>query len=86
MSEHIIETQQRAMNVKYAPVLGMRTPRRGPYVQLEYVGCNDLGFPYFAKVLKNGRAGKKHYYTSYSKPWLDAQLAEISEILRYMNA
>jgi len=66
--EHIFRKHEE-MNRRYASLLG--THIKIPDGIFEYVGCNDLGHPYFSKVFR-GRLGKKQFtISSLDKVWLD---------------
>jgi len=72
--EHIFRKHEE-MNRRYAPLLGIRI--KIPDGIFEYVGCNDLGYPYFSKVVK-GRLGKKQFtILGLGRVWLDKMLRVI---------
>lgn len=71
MYDHIRKNQEAATQ-KYSPVFGTKV--KSISETFELVAVNDLGIPYFSKVVK-GKTQKKQYTLSlFHKNWLDKQL------------
>ena len=71
MYKHIIKTQEAATK-KYSPVFGTRV--RIPEGEFELTDVNNLGIPYFSKVVRNKVQKKQYTLSLYHKDWLDEQL------------
>jgi hypothetical protein len=74
------------MNKKYSKLKGMRIKDFTDQVW-EFVETNDLGIPYFVKVI-NGKPQKKQFTLSHKgKDWLDNQLKNVKKgnIKRYWS-
>ena len=72
---HILQ-QHEEMNKKYAPLLGTRVKTPDGTIWA-YIGCNDIGHPYFSKVVGNRLEKKQFTLSLVNKKWLDTMLRAI---------
>jgi hypothetical protein len=68
-----ITKRHNEMNERFAPLKGYRVETSDGQFW-EYSSCNDLGVPYFKKVV-NGKAQKTEYFLcEYRRDWAEEEL------------